>query len=611
MQRGYEGKASVQAGGVAGLSRSASIRFFLRTNREFLFCVVRHQYTHTHTHTQTKEEEEAPVHGDPSAVSVMQPTTTIPVVVVESHQHVLEHIHDVLRMKKLFDRNWSMLHFDAHPDMACTKSAPAVACFKPRGRYSCSVRGSNHHRGVGNDGNIGNDERATTGDEGSNDGGRTLYELLDLTPSGIAEWILPLVLAAKLSKIEWVKPGFSTQISEGRYRFSVGVERDPDNNNNNGDDEEARSYLDISENARVKVDFHHPYYLDDQSVVSSSELLLKQELELTVSELRSLPAEEEQHKSQEPAPGPTGDGEERRSGATKQNRRLWALDICLDYFACHNPYLFDLENTSPSATRAFLDLMEGSIFNNSTNNSTSTSNQNNALDADNNQPVLAVDYQREITRFYGLLKQILFDNCGTQNKKRPLGGGRPRTTTGAAGVASYFETAERAEELVRKLVVEINAYDNDNDDKGSGGGGSLLSMITEAIPNWGMPHARSTGAATDREIRESLRSVESRVRRHIGESGSPPFLVTVCRSALDGFCPRSVAEVLQERVLAVLRRTICRRSPAAAGDAPPGGSSSPPRLLLVRDYGEWEGSVVPRRARETPGVPHRTAVPLP
>jgi hypothetical protein len=92
----------------------------------------------------------------------------IPVVVVEQHQHACEHIHQVLRQRRRCDA-WSMVHYDAHPDLACPHgSIPAAACFRPN----------------------------------END----LYELLDSTATGIAEWILPLVLAANLTRVHWIRP---------------------------------------------------------------------------------------------------------------------------------------------------------------------------------------------------------------------------------------------------------------------------------------------------------------------------------------------------------------------------------------------------------------------
>ena len=175
----------------------------------------------------------------------------IGLVIVESHQHVLEHIHSIIRKRKLFE-SWSMVHFDAHPDMACPSHVPAAACFVPRQPW-----------------------------EDFDDKG--LYELLDSTSSGIAEWILPLVLAAGLQRMEWIKPQFSTQLPIGDHAFHVGVY---DSERSQSDNNAVRidSFLDFAPTARIKVDWRTPYYLDDDSVVPLESLSLPRSFELKVSE---------------------------------------------------------------------------------------------------------------------------------------------------------------------------------------------------------------------------------------------------------------------------------------------------------------------------------------
>jgi hypothetical protein len=510
-------------------------------------------------------------------------TTTIPVVIVESHQHALEHVHDVLRKKKIFDETWSMVHFDAHPDLACSKSAPAVAFFNPR-HYYCS--NSDNH----DDDDSVKDRDNAGGEESSID----LYELLDLTPSGIAEWILPLVLAAKLNRIEWVKPSFSSQISEGNYRFAVGVDvkcHDPVDGNNivdsTKDEKTITSYLDLPLSARMKVDFNHPYYLDDLSVVSSVELVLKQNLDLRVSELRSLPTLVPTLVQQEEKLVSCGIGGEKNNTNTsaERNRNLWTLDICLDYFACHNPYISDLESRNPNATRAFLNVMESSRF-----------NINNTVHSiDNNQPIISLEYQTEIIRFYDLLKQLLLENRHENITKRRLAIDDRSCTTSTNAmsfdeISKYFETAEQAERLIRQLMTEINNDDDDDDDSAR-----LSSMIIEAIPNWSMPHDRSSVAVE--KINESLRLVEAHIQKHVQDSDSDhqPFLITIARSTLDGFCPPEMVEILQDRVLDILHRQICGENCQFYNtyDKSPHGNGNCCRLQLVRDYGEWEGSVIP------------------
>jgi len=181
-----------------------------------------------------------------------------------------------------------MLHFDAHPDLACP-SAPAVACFRPRDLYR----------------------------------GKDLYEHLDSTASGIAEWILPLVLAAKLKKVYWV-PSITQpieQIPVGKHSFLVGAY----------EKEQSRpieSFCDLSEDAEVKVDWRTGYYLDDASVVDAEDLCLSQRLELIV---------------------------DRTTGQNWSD--LYSLDVCLDYFHCRNPFLSGLDSINPQLTRALQNVV--------------------------------------------------------------------------------------------------------------------------------------------------------------------------------------------------------------------------------------------------------------
>ena len=108
----------------------------------------------------------------------------IPVVVVESHHHALEHIHDALRKRRLLKSNWSMLHFDSHADLACPgQHIPAFSCYQPRTTISQNK--------ISTCKNIIHSQSSGTLSEG-----RNLYESLDSTSTGIAEWILPLVVAA-------------------------------------------------------------------------------------------------------------------------------------------------------------------------------------------------------------------------------------------------------------------------------------------------------------------------------------------------------------------------------------------------------------------------------
>lgn len=407
------------------------------------------------------------------------------VVIVESHQHVLEHIHATIRRQKLFNKRWSMLHFDAHPDLACP-TAPAISCFTPR--------------------------QPIPAEEGY--GEQDLYERLDSTSSGIAEWILPLVLAADLRFIEWVKPPFATQLPLGRHQYKVGAY------DGNYNAMEVNSFLDLPTTARVKVDFSHSYYWEDDSVVPTQSLALAQDLELCVTELnrsRGLFVTENEENLES----------------------LWALDICLDYFSCLNPYLTDIEKEDPVISRTFLQVMQKSRHYSSTDNQPNGETQ-----------------VKELPEFRRLLVDVLQPAESSS-----------KTSNLLDRLRAHFDSPDEGMMLIEELRQLLQKKEK------------ASSLILEAIPYWNMPHALSTIDAV--RINKSIRQVEDALLRY----QTRPFLVTIARSSDDGFTPASVVEDIQEKVLQMLHRVFCESSNAAekTGDF---------SLRVTKDYGRWEGSTI-------------------
>lgn len=432
----------------------------------------------------------------------------IPLVIVESHHHVLEHVHDAIRRRKLFNKPWSMLHFDAHPDLACTVVSPAIACFTPR------------HFSAG-DG---------TGGENANN----LYEMLDSTTTGIAEWIMPLVLAANLSRIEWVKPKISKQLPLGMHDFAVGAEAERP--------EEIITFLHLPWESRIKVDWRHPYYLDDNSVVNSEKLALKRNLKLFVSELPS---------------NSNVFGVPSMSDSIGDDDEQWMLDICLDYFVCKNPYVTDIEEVEPAVARAFLELMKSSSIANTESVNT--------------------DYQTDVAIFYDILTKVLKLPASNGSVKNP----DRLVTSIPPNLSRYFASPDEANKLLADLKEKIG------DDR------SLVTLVVEAVPNWSMPHMFSEEASSLGFIDESLRLVEEDLRsRNIRKR---PFLITMSRSSLDGFTPGLVVEYLQSKLITMLQRIFCRTS--CEDDSKRQVECTTDELKecsiqIVRDYGEWEGSTI-------------------
>jgi len=365
----------------------------------------------------------------------------INVVIVESHQHALEHYHSVIRKFKIFEP-WFMIHFDAHPDLACPQ-CPAVACFSPRQEMALTQK--------------------------------NLYELLDLSETGIAEWIIPLVMAAELKTINWVKPGFSSQFPLGRHVYNVGAYHD----DSSSESSPVQSFLDLPDTAIIQTDFDTSYYQDDGAVVQSSSLLLAQQLELVVTEL------------------PT-----KTFVACDDNKQRWALDICLDYFACQNPFLSDIDKVNPAATKALLSFMR---------------------DAEVGPERTSADLKQMVAT--ALMED---ENMTIMDQ-----------------LAKYFGSAETA-------IVHVNTL-KQHTDKDS----SLRSLVLKAIPNWDMPHDASS--ADKEKIIEAISQMEEALK----DCTSAPFLITICRSSDDEFTPPWLVEFIQQQVLELLDRIFCSSSPGS------------------------------------------------
>ena len=172
------------------------------------------------------------------------------VFVMEEHSTALEVIHRCIRRKALPFSGTALVHVDSHPDLSWPRELPAAIVTEPR----------------------------------------ALYEALDTSVGGIAEWILPLVAAGHVDHVNWVRSPFATQISDGTHRFLVGPE--------------PRSGM-----LRVSSD---EAYFDDEAL-HSRELSLESgavEFVLEVGCDAALP----------PAEAP------------------WILDVCLDWLKCANPF---------------------------------------------------------------------------------------------------------------------------------------------------------------------------------------------------------------------------------------------------------------------------------
>ncbi|GKY92440.1 hypothetical protein MPSEU_000214500 [Mayamaea pseudoterrestris] len=412
-------------------------------------------------------------------------SSAIPVVVVESHQHVLEHIHHVLRRKNLLSKPLYMLHFDAHADLACPMNIPAKLCFQPR---------------------------CVTDDD---DDGKDLYERLDLSSTGIAEWILPLALAANLRSVDWIRqPSMFEQLPIGDHSFHIGIyipELDrPDS---------LITFQNLPDSARLRVDWNVPYYRDDaggDACVATEDLVLKQEFNLRVADLTtSHPPRVSDH---------------------------WILDICLDYFCPLNPFISDLHNMSNDFTTALDELFRMSIL--------STSQHSAGVPR----------------AFQTAMTELL--RCFFQQSPQDMWS----SSAAYIHLCGFFETAVQAQQLVSELQQSLENFRGDKQ--------KLISAATEAMPYWTMPHSKTLLTSNE------LLHMTDRMCQRIRLQCHPPFIITIARSALDGFTSKELVDDVQHAVLEAIHSLYnCACLPSFLSR-----ESSCCCFEIIYDYGEREGS---------------------
>ena len=123
---------------------------------------------------------------------------------------------------------------------------------------------------------------------------RDLYAFLDASEFGISEWLLPLAFRGHLRRLTWLRSRFSTQFADGDYAFAVGEE---------------------PSTGRLCVDCDAPYFVEDESY-STEPLARARRLELAVVS-------------------------DARAAVARPPAGAWVLDVCLDYFACLDPFAHD------------------------------------------------------------------------------------------------------------------------------------------------------------------------------------------------------------------------------------------------------------------------------
>lgn len=438
----------------------------------------------------------------------------IPVVVVESHHHVLEHIHAELRKRRLLCSKWSMLHFDSHADLACPgPHIPAASCFQPRKSIRSLVAA--RAAAVAVDGGYETDTSSESSCLSNNmisDDKKCLYELLDSSASGIAEWILPLVFAANLRAIHWIRPPDTIrQLPTGLHEFNVGAWLSQSFDESQ---KAIQTFLDLPMAAIVKVDSQCSYYLDDDSYAPTNNLLLRQPLLLSTSEI---------------------DPSSSSSFAACIDSQLEGVsestvDVCLDYFVCLNPFIADVESLDSGMAKILLALAsESTIF---------------------QAPTSPSAFMTDLGTFR--VRWIAF----IQFCRHACNGPDEVPSSRVACFLTFYDAEETARhfcETIQKLI----AAHSDNPPLQD----LLIKRSVESIPYLTMPHNHGMDRYINVEENEAFQTrlsiFKSELRVFKNAMKRDPFIITIARSMNDGFTPRQLVDDIQSAVLHEIHECFC------------------------------------------------------
>ena len=354
----------------------------------------------------------------------------------------------------------------------------------------------------------------------------SLHDVLEADASGISQFVIPLVTLGILSRVVWVRSPWSDQLADGQHRFHVGDVSDDDR------DREGEGDGTVGSGRLAAATLPTAYYLDDDSYRPAADLSNARPVDLTVL---CLPCITGTDADETVAIGDAAEGD------------AWVLDICLDYFSTMNPFRPMLEEAlardllQPADSVAALEAVEN-VFR--------FMPFRHARHADVGEGEQAGQALRRLrNRCYALLERLLkppttaaataTDDDAAPSAKRPRHDGEVGPERAAEDEMAALYGPDRAHH-VRALAALVPRLSR-----------ATCDLVLDVGPAALLPHHPST----DAEVTAMLARVSAflRAARVGGRPLGRPALVTVARSAADGFTPAAAVDALQERVLGAVR----------------------------------------------------------
>lgn len=475
----------------------------------------------------------------------------LPVYICEYHDEALRCLHHAIRRRRLPFDGLTLVHLDAHPDLSASAVMPADTVFQDP---------------------------------------REVYTALRSDAGGIAQWILPAVYGGHLRCVWWLRPEWAEQIADGVYDVVVGraprlfeetrqcageckgtaghsaqpqvgavlrrgrdaastsllatavlsppvaahaslaaavanaapAAQHPDQLKNEGGGQRSISVQGAAAMPdTIHISCKEPYFVEDGTYRAASQQEAQKPLKLVVSVL----------------PGATATLPVQGGESVPRMGDPWILDVCLDYFACGNPFLSQVR---PHIASAFANVQNRAGFRQGPVEDVSEFySQRESFDA----------------AYNGLLRHHLAELAlgARDDKGSNCDSGEEDADDEADSVGhsllntlAAFLPTDSQESLIQGLEAALAAAREGE-----------LREVLEAGDMITLPLHRPT-ADGKAEVYARLSNFEAFLTRLVGEDGlgAPPSAVTLARSVADGFCPMRWLCELEQGVVAAVQRQL-------------------------------------------------------
>jgi hypothetical protein len=153
----------------------------------------------------------------------------------------------------------------------------------------------------------------------------------------------------------------------------------------------------------------------------------------------------------------------------------------------------------------------------------------------------------------------------------------------------FYTDKEKVESLFLKLLDQVVQHCGSTESNPK----ELSTIMIHALPNALLPFTDLSAMENSKNLKElilekveifgqTLRYKQSFICKSLGLNDTP-MLVTIARSAEDGYCPKQVVEYLQEAVIEEIHSIYCH-----------GDCETKCNIRVTKDYGHYEGSTMER-----------------